>query len=520
MENNKKDYSDFFRPADDHKYDEQEDRRQERPSYYYSYGPYKSQTQSDGNHEELPDFASSESSQSVEVTAPKPVKPFPYASQYRQGSADERPPGNWRVNEPRKRSSFKSIFASFMAGALVVSSLMFASDKMNLFTGGQVAETTNSVGAVQSGDAGSSSGGSESSGVTGAAYNISRPDSISAIVREASPAVVKVVSYVTSSSSNSLDPFFEYFFGGQQRQQQQQQQQQESRKVQSGMGTGFIFEKSGYIITNQHVIDGAEEIQVTVEGYDEPFVAELLGNSFDLDLAVLKITGDQDFSILPIGDSSAMEIGEWVVAIGNPLGFEHTVTVGVLSAKEREISIPESTGTRTYEHLLQTDASINPGNSGGPLLNMNGEVIGINTAVNAEAQGMGFAIPASTISQVLENLKNNVEIPKEPIPFIGADLGNVADLSDQAIAELKLDKAEGSYVNDVIIGTPAFRAGLKKYDVIESINGTAYATKEELIPVIQGLNVGDTVTFGIIRDGQKLDLEITLGDKNEYLENQ
>ena len=167
------------------------------------------------------------------------------------------------------------------------------------------------------------------------------------------------------------------------------------------MGTGFIFEKTGYILTNEHVVDGADEIQVTVEGYDKPFTAKLLGNSYELDLAVLKIEGTKDFPILPLGKADDVNVGDWVVAIGNPYGFDHTVTVGVLSAKERPISIPDEKGTREYKHLLQTDASINPGNSGGPLLNLNGEVIGINTAVSSQAQGIGFAIPTSTISSVL-----------------------------------------------------------------------------------------------------------------------
>lgn len=523
--NNKKDYSDFFKPSDDNRFDEKEESQQDRPSYYYSYGPYKSSSQDDASYNHNEPQETSMSSESVEVSPPRPVKPYPYM-QDQQEPAQQPPAPAWKANEPRRRTSARGMFAAFMAGALVVSSLMFASDRMNLFTGGQGASSAGGTGTVAAATTGSSS---NSGANKAAALDINRPNTVSTIVQQASPAVVKIESYVSSkrsSSSSAMDPFYRYFFGDNYGQQQQKQQQQEGKMEEAGMGTGFIFEKSGYILTNQHVIEGAEQIKVYVEGYTEPFTAKLLGNSFDLDLAVLKIepTTDsgatKDFAILPIGDSNSMQIGDWLVAIGNPYGFEHTVTVGVLSAKEREISIPETNGTRNYKHLLQTDASINPGNSGGPLLNMNGEVIGINTAVNSEAQGIGFAIPTSTISEVIENLKNNVQIPKTPVPFIGANLGNVADLDSASVKELKLDKAEGAYVDAVVMGTPAFRAGLKAYDVITSFDGTAIKTREELIAKIQAKKVGDVVKFGIIRDGQATTIDITLGNKEDYNQKQ
>jgi S1-C subfamily serine protease len=172
----------------------------------------------------------------------------------------------------------------------------------------------------------------------------------------------------------------------------------------AGTGTGFFFESSGYILTNQHVVADASQVKVQVEGYDEPFIAEVVGEDADQDLAVLKISGTEAFPTLAIGDSNQTAIGDWVIAIGNPYGFDHTMTVGVLSAKERPITISDEDGDHVYEHLLQTDASINPGNSGGPLLNASGQVIGINTAVNSEAQGIGFAIPTSTIQEALKQL--------------------------------------------------------------------------------------------------------------------
>jgi len=519
MDDNKRDYSDFFK---DNQEKENQEEKQERPSYYYSYGPYKRPMQEEGEKGDAPTtFTSSEGVSQVEVSAPRPVRPYGYGP-YGQEQQLPAAAGGWRLPEPKKqRSGAKSVFAAFMAGAVLVGSLMFASDRMNLFSGDQAA--VGGGGGNGASVPAASSGSGSSSGVKSAALDLSRPGNISSIVEQSSPAVVKIEAFVKQkarSRSNSLfdDPFFRYFFGDQQ--QPQTQQPKTDARVQSGMGTGFIFEKSGYILTNQHVVDGAEEIEVVVQGYDKPFSAKLLGNSYDLDLAVLKIENSKDFPILPIGDSKQMKVGDWVIAIGNPYGFDHTVTVGVVSAGEREISIPDSQGTRNYKHLLQTDASINPGNSGGPLLNLNGEVIGINTAVNAQAQGIGFAIPTSTISDVLEKLKNNVKIPKEPIPFIGASLSSLKDVDPAWLKELKIEGTDGALVADVVFGTPSFRAGLKKYDVIKSIDGADIKTSQELITKIQAKKVGDKAVFGIIRDGSKMDIEITVGDRNEFNQQQ
>jgi len=422
------------------------------------------------------------------------------------------------VKEPRRRSIGKSFFAGFLASAVVLASLMVVSDKMNLFTGDNVVV---SVGKSQASNAGGDDPGVKTAAVSNA-VDVVRPNNIAQIVQNSSAAVVKVETLVKARSSNrsggnSLfdDPIFRQFFGGDDGSNQQTEPQQNNSGNQAlqplGMGSGFIFEKSGYILTNEHVIDGADEIQVTVEGFDKPFTAKLLGNSYDLDLAVLKIEGTKDFSILPLGNVENTNVGDWVVAIGNPYGFEHTVTVGVLSAKERPIDIPDQQGTRNYKHLLQTDASINPGNSGGPLLNLNGEVIGINTAVSSQAQGIGFAIPTSTIEGVLDNLIKNVKIPKEPAPYIGVSVGNIPQ---SYVQELQLDNTDGAYVDKVPMGGPAFKAGIKTYDVILAVNSTKIKTRDELIAKIQALKVGDKVTLSIMRDGKKMDVAVTVGDKN------
>ncbi|NIK79060.1 S1-C subfamily serine protease [Paenibacillus castaneae] len=303
----------------------------------------------------------------------------------------------------RGGSSARTMLASFLIGAVVIGGLSYAADKNNLFTG---AKPQSSGSNIVNGSA------QQDSGLSTVSLNTS--DDVASIYAAASPAVVKIENYGAAAQSSSIldDPTFGQFFGGGQsgRGGRQQEQQGGSTELElSGTGSGFFFDKTGYILTNEHVISGAKQVKVTVQGYDQPLVATVLGSSYDLDLAVLKVDNPDGkaFPSLKLGSSDETNIGEWVIAIGNPYGLDHTLTMGVLSAKERPITISDEKGEHQYEHLLQTDASINPGNSGGPLLNAKGEVIGINTAVNAEAQGMGFAIPTTTITNVLEKLKTN-----------------------------------------------------------------------------------------------------------------
>ncbi|ANY67104.1 hypothetical protein BBD42_12005 [Paenibacillus sp. BIHB 4019] len=311
--------------------------------------------------------------------------------------------------KPAKRTPLKSIFAAFLAGAVVIGGFMYTADRSNLFTGG-VATVNTTNGSVVS------NGSENSAGVTTAANSVD--SQISNIYAAASPAVVKIENYGQATRASGRGSDYWQFFGQLAPQSGQQQPNAGSNGQSSGTddsnlqltgsGTGFIFQSDGYILTNEHVISGASQVKVTVEGYEEPFVAKVVGSSADLDLAVLKITGTTAFPTLSLGDSDSTAIGDWVIAIGNPYGFDHTMTVGVLSAKERPISVQdEDGGTKDYKHLLQTDASINPGNSGGPLLNTSGQVIGINTAVSTEAQGIGFAIPSSEIQSVLQKLMTN-----------------------------------------------------------------------------------------------------------------
>ncbi|WP_296975409.1 trypsin-like peptidase domain-containing protein [Thermobacillus sp. ZCTH02-B1] len=473
-----------------------------RPVYYYSYGPFRPGADGESSVARQPGRSEFASSERIASAAPhRPVAPV----------------RTWTVRE-KPRRSWTAPVAAFLAGVLLTGTLMFAADVMNLFTGGsggmasQGPLTPSETDDSTEGGSGGSSGGTTTASTVSNAIDIVRPNNIAQIVERASPAVVKIETYVRSRarSGGSLfdDPFFRQFFGDYYRMPSDDGGSQ--RLVPSGLGSGFFFDKAGYILTNQHVVGGADKIMVTVLGYEEPFEAELLGSSYDLDLAVLKINGDKDFPTLKLGDSDAIAVGEWVVAIGNPNGFDHTVTVGVLSAKERPITIQDPNGTRQYQHLLQTDASINPGNSGGPLLNLNGEVIGMNTAVSTTAQGIGFAIPTSTILEVLDVLKENKPVPQ---PFIGATL---ADVTETAARQLGLDDTKGSVVVNILYNSPAYKADLRQYDVIVGMDGKKYDTKEELIKAIQNKKVGDQAVLDVIRGGRQIQITVTIGDKNDY----
>ncbi|WP_166242072.1 S1C family serine protease [Paenibacillus turpanensis] len=490
--NRNRDYSDFFKErTEESEQGRQDQTSTERPVYY----TYDTASGSSYSREER---------QRVELS-PEEVQPevprYPVAA----GGGDSFGGGPVVPVKPQSRKSgFRSMFSAFLAGALVVGSLMFVSDRYDLFTApGAHAQASESASAQVT-----------ANGETlAAASEVVRPNNIAAIARQTSPAIVKIETYTTSRGAIQQnpffqDPFFRQFFGDS---FSSSQQSKPSKKQQSGMGTGFIFEKSGYILTNQHVIDGAEEILVQVQGYQEPLKAKLLGSAYELDLAVLKIESDKDFPTLSFGSSDAINVGDWVVAIGNPYGFDHTVTVGVLSAKERPIDISDSSGTRHYKHLLQTDASINPGNSGGPLLNLAGEVVGINTAVNAEAQGIGFAIPSSTVLEVLDYLKEGKEVPKQPEPYIGIGL---SDIDQTWVNELKVESTEGALITQVQRGTPADKAGLEIYDVILEAGGKKVKSTAELIEVIKAAKIGERMTMTISRDGQKIEVGVIIGDKN------
>ncbi|ACV62254.1 HtrA2 peptidase [Desulfofarcimen acetoxidans DSM 771] len=326
------------------------------------------------------------------------------------------------------------------------------------------------------------------------------PNTIADMVDKASSAVVKinttVEQQVTGVNPLFSDPFFREFFG-------HQYQVPSRTEVQHGIGSGFIISKEGLILTNEHVIDGASKIEVLLDNDKNPLTAKLVGKDKDLDLAVLKIEPTKDLPVLKLGNSDNTRVADWVVAIGNPYGLDHTVTVGVVSAKSRPVDIED----RHYKNLLQTDASINPGNSGGPLLNLKGEVIGINTAINASAQGIGFAIPSNTVQAVL----NDLETGQLKHPWLGV---SVQALTQELADALGLQNTQGALVGSVSSGGPAEKAGLQRGDVIIKYNDTQIDNEQKLIDCVQKSKVGDTAVMVVVRNKNNIFLTATIEDKN------
>ncbi len=264
------------------------------------------------------------------------------------------------------------------------------------------------------------------------------------------------------------------------------------------LGTGFIIDSTeGLILTNNHVIQGAEEVKIQLKE-DEPDLipAQIIGRDPDLDVALLKIKTKTKLTAIPLGDSDAIDVGEYVLAMGNPLGYGHTVSHGILSAK----------GRRNPEFrmglYLQTDASINPGNSGGPLINVKGEVIGINNAIDARAQGIGFAIPINLVKAVLTQLKTKGSVTRG---YLGV---NAADLTPELAEQLNIDpKLRGAIVSDVAIGQSADKAGVKPYDVITGVNGQKIFNSQDLTMKITSMAIGEKIKLDIVRAGKPKTLE-------------
>lgn len=324
------------------------------------------------------------------------------------------------------------------------------------------------------------------------------PQTIANITDKTKPAVVKIETQIATNQDNPFfnDPFFREFFGD-------QFPNLPRTRVEQGLGSGFLISSDGYILTNEHVISGAQKIQVTLLGKDKPIAARVVGSDYELDLAVLKIDTTEKLPYLSLGNSDKVAVGNWVIAIGNPYGLDHTVTVGVISAKGRPITIDD----RSFRNLLQTDASINPGNSGGPLLNLNGEVIGINTAVNAQAQGIGFAIPSNTVKSILTDLMNKGKVSRG---WLGVTLNEVTP----AVANyFSLPELKGVLITDIVEGGPAAKAGMKQYDIILQWNGAALEGNEELLQKVQSAGPGKKVQVVVWRDQKKVELQITLGER-------
>lgn len=276
------------------------------------------------------------------------------------------------------------------------------------------------------------------------------------------------------------------------------------RKTRS-LGSGFIISEDGFLVTNFHVIKEADVITVNLQTPDQQpksYTATIVGTDPETDLALLKIKADRKFPTLSFGNSDKLKVGEWVMAIGNPFGLDHTVTAGIVSAKGRNIS------AGPFDDFIQTDASINPGNSGGPLINMAGEVIGINTAIIARGQGIGFAIPSSLAKQIITQLKEEKQVRRG---WIGVSINKVDENTAKALG---LKNNDGAFVANVIEGQPADKAGLKAGDIILQVNEKHIKDPEALIQNISALPPGDKARLTIWREGKKKTITLTLGERN------
>jgi len=274
---------------------------------------------------------------------------------------------------------------------------------------------------------------------------------------------------------------------------------------QKSLGSGFVVDREGYILTNNHVVEGGDKIVVRLSDEKE-FEAKLVGRDAKTDIAVIKIDADIDLSTAPLGNSDQLEVGEWVLAIGNPFGLEHSVTAGIVSAKGRNI------GAGPYDNFIQTDASINPGNSGGPLINLRGEVVGINTAIFSRGGGnigIGFAIPINLVKELLPQLKSKGKVTR-------GWLGVVIQGVTPAIAEsLGMDQARGALVANVSSDGPAERAGVQIGDVIIEFGGLRVKESNDLPIIVARTPVDKEVSVVVLRDGKEVNLSVTIGELKE-----
>ncbi|GAB4236338.1 MAG: Do family serine endopeptidase [Methyloligellaceae bacterium] len=331
------------------------------------------------------------------------------------------------------------------------------------------------------------------------------PQSVADLAEKLQDAVVNISTTQTVSGPKGIplprvpkgspfEEFFKEFFDKQQRQGQ-------PRRVNS-LGSGFVIDSSGLIVTNNHVIESADEITVNFNDGQKLKVVEVVGKDTKTDLALLRVKPEKPLVAVKFGDSSKMRVGDWVMAIGNPFGLGGTVTVGIISAKKRDIN------SGPYDEFLQTDAAINRGNSGGPLFNMDGEVIGVNTAIispTGGSIGIGFAVPSNTAVHVIEQLRKFGETRRG---WLGVRIQTVTD----SIAEsLGMPEPKGALVASVTPDSPAAKAGFEAGDVILRFDGQEIETMRELPKVVARTRIGKTVTVEVMRNGERKSFEVTIG---------
>jgi serine protease Do len=341
------------------------------------------------------------------------------------------------------------------------------------------------------------------------------PASFSEVASAATPAVVNIRTEKTvhggakpfrrfqrpQAPFGENDPFhdfFEKFFGD--------IPQREFK--QRSLGSGFCIDKGGYIVTNNHVIENADKIMVKLNNGKE-FDAEIVGRDAKTDIALIKVESWQGCEDVKLGDSDEIKVGEWVVAIGSPFGLEHTVTAGIVSAKGRVI------GTGPYDDFIQTDASINPGNSGGPLINMKGEVVGINTAIFSRTggnMGIGFAIPINLAREIVDQLKNSGSVTRG---WLGV---SIQDMTPELAEYYGVKDGHGALIGEVFEGDPAAEAGLEPKDVIVAVDGKSVEDSRDLSQQIARVPVGKEIKLGVIRNGKERNFRVKIAKRTEERE--
>lgn len=338
------------------------------------------------------------------------------------------------------------------------------------------------------------------------------PSSFSEVARAVSPAVVNIrTEKVVKGGGQAFrhfrspfgeeDPFhdfFEKFFGDRPRREFKER----------SLGSGFVIDKEGHIVTNNHVIENADKIKVKLKDGKE-YNAEIVGRDPKTDIALVKAKGLQGLQTIKLGDSDALRVGEWVVAIGSPFGLEHTVTAGIVSAKGRVI------GSGPYDDFIQTDASINPGNSGGPLVNMHGEVVGINTAIVSRSGGnvgIGFAIPANLAKGIIEQLQTSGSVTRG---WLGV---SIQDLTPELADYYGLKDSKGALVGEVFEGDPADKAGIKAKDVIIEVDGKKVEDSRDLSRTVAEVPVGKKVTIKVLRQGKERTFHVKIVKRTDEKE--
>jgi Do/DeqQ family serine protease len=327
---------------------------------------------------------------------------------------------------------------------------------------------------------------------------------ITQVVQKVGPAVVRIDATTVRRSSPQAfnDPFFKEFFGN--------AESPPPQSVRQGVGSGFIMTANGEIVTNAHVISGADEVTVTLKD-GRTFKGKVMGEDPLTDVAVVKIQA-QNLPTVKLGDSNQLKPGEWAIAIGNPLGLDNTVTEGIISATGRtggQVGAPDK-----RVDFIQTDAAINPGNSGGPLLNAQGEVIGVNTAIIQDAQGIGFAIPINTVQRISQQLvaKGTVQHPYLGLQMVTLTPQVKQRINEAANGDLKVNDNNGILVARVTPDSPAERSGLKVGDVIQSVDGQTVKDADALQQIVESSQVGNTLRMGLSRNGKALNLDVRAGN--------